>query len=132
MLAPDRSIVNISPPLVNKPPLIRLPPTVLPEQKRKGRERTNMKLFRTPVILLPFLLGTPCDGADYYIDSVDGSDSNDGLSILTPWKSHVKAESVSLAAGDVVHFKKGSAFSGNIRISESGTCLLYTSPSPRD
>ena len=84
-----------------------------------------MKLFITPVILLPFLLGTPCDGADYYIDSVDGSDSNDGLSILTPWKSHVKAESVSLAAGDVVHFKKGSAFSGNIRISESGTA---TSP----
>ncbi|MCP4097759.1 MAG: hypothetical protein GY748_16110, partial [Planctomycetaceae bacterium] len=58
---------------------------------------------------------------DYYIDSVDGSDDNDGLSIVTPWKSHMKAESASLAAGDVVHFKKGSAFSGNIQISESGT-----------
>ena len=30
-------------------------------------------------------------------------------------------ESASLAPGDVVHFKRGSAFSGNIRISESGT-----------
>ena len=60
-------------------------------------------------------------GADYYVDSVDGSDGNDGLSMLTPWKSHKKAESASLAAGDVIHFKRGSAFSGSIRISESGT-----------
>ena len=74
--------------------------------------------------LIPFLLFvqiTYCSGVDYYIDSVNGSDENDGLSIATPWKSHIKAETVSLSAGDVVHFKKGSAFSGNIRISESGT-----------
>ncbi|MEC8344705.1 MAG: hypothetical protein VXZ63_06135, partial [Planctomycetota bacterium] len=62
-------------------------------------------------------------GADYYIDSIDGSDSNDGLSEHTPWKSHFKVESAILAPGDVVHFKKGSAFSGNIRISESGTAI---------
>ena len=67
------------------------------------------------------VLVTHLSGANYYIDSVDGSDSNDGLSIRKPWKSHIKAESASLVAGDVVHFKKGSAFSGNIRISESGT-----------
>ena len=30
-------------------------------------------------------------------------------------------ESALLVPGDVVHFKKGSAFSGSIRISESGT-----------
>ena len=74
--------------------------------------------------LIPFLLFvqiTYCSGADYYIDSVNGSDENNGLSISTPWKSHIKAETVSLSAGDVVHFKKGSSFSGNIRISESGT-----------
>ena len=64
---------------------------------------------------------THCSGADYYIDSVEGLDTNDGLSTRKPWKSHMKVESASLAAGDVVHFKKGSAFSGNIRISESGT-----------
>ena len=80
-----------------------------------------MKQF---ISLIPFFLffqGTHSSGADYYVDSVDGSDDNDGLSIRTPWKSHKKAESASLAAGDVVHFKRGSAFSGSIRISESGT-----------
>ena len=64
-----------------------------------------------------FGLSGHCAAADYYIDSVDGSDSNDGLSIHRPWKSHRKAQSASLKAGDVVHFKKGSAFSGSIRIS---------------
>ena len=57
----------------------------------------------------------------YYIDSVRGSDRNSGRSTSSPWKSHTKAESELLAAGDVIHFKRGSAFSGNIEISESGT-----------
>ncbi len=57
----------------------------------------------------------------YYIDSVRGSDRNNGRSKSSPWKSHTKAESELLAAGDVIHFKRGSAFSGNIEISESGT-----------
>ena len=80
-----------------------------------------MKQFTPLITLFIFVLVTHCSGADYYIDSVNGSDNNDGLSTSKPWKSHMKAESASLAAGDVVHFKKGSAFSGNIRISESGT-----------
>ena len=79
-----------------------------------------MKL-KSLIPLFLFILLRPCIGADYYVDSVNGSDKNDGLTIRTPWKSHLKAESVSLAPGDVVHFKKGSAFSGSIRISESGT-----------
>jgi len=59
--------------------------------------------------------------ADYFIDSVDGSDENNGRSKSSPWKSHTKAETASLSPGDVIHFKAGSAFSGNIEISESGT-----------
>ena len=80
-----------------------------------------MKQFISLTPLFLFVLITHCHGADYYIDSVDGLDTNDGLSIRTPWKSHMKAESAALAAGDVVHFKRGSAFSGSIRINESGT-----------
>ncbi|MDB4457483.1 hypothetical protein N9122_00745 [Akkermansiaceae bacterium] len=80
-----------------------------------------MKQFVTLVTFVLFALVTYCSGADYYIDSVKGSDDNSGLSIRKPWKSHMKAESALLAAGDVVHFKRGSTFSGNIRISESGT-----------
>jgi hypothetical protein len=58
---------------------------------------------------------------DYYIDSVSGSDSAAGTATNTAWKSHTKAESASLSAGDGVHFKRGSAFTGGIVISESGT-----------
>jgi hypothetical protein len=58
---------------------------------------------------------------DYYIDSVGGNDSAAGTATNTAWKSHTKAQSTSLAAGDVVHFKCGSAFSGPIEITESGT-----------
>jgi len=57
----------------------------------------------------------------YYVDSVRGSDRNSGRSASSPWKSHKKVESELLAAGDVIHFKRGSSFSGNIEISESGT-----------
>ena len=73
-------------------------------------ERQRLALFLRVLFsfaLLCRVLVTPSSGADYYIDSVDGSDINDGLSISTPWMSHVKAETAPLLAGDVVHFKKG-------------------------
>lgn len=64
---------------------------------------------------------TPSLATDYYVDSVEGSDNNDGLSPHRPWKSHSKVEAITLAAGDVIQFKKGSSFSGNLLISGSGT-----------
>ena len=80
-----------------------------------------MKPFISLIFFFLCGLVSHSSGADYYVDSVEGSDGNDGLSIRTPWKSHSKVESASLAPGDVVHFKRGSAFFGNIRISKSGT-----------
>ena len=80
-----------------------------------------MSYFRQIVFVFLLLWSGVCGAADYYIDSVDGSDQSDGLSTRSPWKSHRMIESASLAAGDVVHFKKGSSFSGSIRIRESGT-----------
>ena len=75
----------------------------------------------TLFLTVSYALIANCSAADYYIDSVGGLDRNSGRSKSSPWKSHMKAESAKLSAGDVVHFKKGSAFSGNIEISESGT-----------
>ncbi|MEO1827163.1 MAG: hypothetical protein ABGZ31_15770 [Roseibacillus sp.] len=80
-----------------------------------------MNFFRAIAIISLLLWSGVCCAANYYIDSVEGSDDNNGLSKSSPWKSHGKVESASLAAGDVVHFKKGSAFTGSIRIRESGT-----------
>ncbi|MHC4250749.1 MAG: polysaccharide lyase domain-containing protein [Planctomycetota bacterium] len=75
----------------------------------------------TLFLTVSYALIANCSAADYYIDSVGGSDRNSGRSKSSPWKSHKKAETAKLSAGDVVHFKKGSAFSGSIAISESGT-----------
>ena len=62
-----------------------------------------------------------CSGANYYIDSVAGNDGNTGLSINSAWASHTKIGSTFLAPGDVVYFKKGSAFSGPVELKSSGT-----------
>ena len=49
-----------------------------------------MKQFISLIPLFLFVLVTHCSGADYYIDSVDGLDDNDGLSMRRPRKSHMK------------------------------------------
>ena len=40
-----------------------------------------MKKFVSLITFVLFALVTYCSGADYYIDSVKGSDDNNGLSI---------------------------------------------------
>ncbi len=56
-----------------------------------------------------------------YIDSQNGNDANDGLSLLTPWKSHTMISTVVFSPGDTLAFKKGSQFSGPIEFTASGT-----------
>jgi hypothetical protein len=57
----------------------------------------------------------------YYFDSKNGNDTNDGLSENSAWNSHSKIESVKLLPGDVVYFKRGSAWVGGIQIDVSGS-----------
>jgi hypothetical protein len=57
----------------------------------------------------------------YYIDSIGGNDTNDGLSQQTAWKSHFKVESADLQPGDSVLFARGSAWIGGIQINASGS-----------
>ncbi|MBK8026391.1 MAG: right-handed parallel beta-helix repeat-containing protein [Chloroflexi bacterium] len=60
-------------------------------------------------------------GRTYYIDSQNGDDSHDGLSEETAWKSHTLVSELPLNPGDTVAFKRGSAFSGPIQLTSSGT-----------
>ena len=83
-------------------------------------------------------------GNSYYVDSSGGNDSNDGTS---------KVNATSFSPGDHILFKRGVTWRKLLAISSSGdsgnpividaygsgaapsitgTCLLYTSPSPRD
>jgi len=57
----------------------------------------------------------------YYIDSKNGDDNYNGLSINTAWKSHTMVSTVTFQPGDTIAFKKGSQFTGPIQFTESGT-----------
>ena len=57
----------------------------------------------------------------YYVNSSDGSDSNDGLSTLSPWRSISRVNSEGLLPGDSVLFKSGEIFKGRLTLlDESG------------
>lgn len=65
------------------------------------------------------------DGVTYHIDSVAGSDTNDGLSPDTPWKTidqlNTAMNKSLIHAGDTVVFKKGMIFNGRVLVTVSGT-----------
>jgi hypothetical protein len=51
-------------------------------------------------------------GATYYVDSSSGSDSNSGLSESLSWRSLDKVNGFRYIFGDVILFKRGSAWRG--------------------
>ena len=95
---------------------------------------------------------------NYYLSNSLGSDSNKGHK-SKPWKSLNQISKQKLKPGDTVFFKSGDTFNGHFvlngsgspskpivitsygegnkpiisgEVGQSGGCLLYTSPSPRD
>ena len=58
--------------------------------------------------------------ATYYV-SVTGSDTNNGTSTSTPWKTLSKVQGANLQPGDTVSFKRGDTFTGQMSILKSGT-----------
>jgi hypothetical protein len=66
------------------------------------------------------ILGAPLCAATYYVDSVQGSDSNHGTSPREPWKSLDKVNSTSFRPGDRILFKCGSAWEGQLAPKASG------------
>ncbi|WP_343247248.1 family 16 glycoside hydrolase [Diplocloster hominis] len=63
---------------------------------------------------------TDLDSVRYYVDSVTGSDDNDGRSEQTPWKSLDKVNNTKFEPGSKILFKCGSAWAGNLIVSSSG------------
>jgi len=59
--------------------------------------------------------------ATYYVDSQTGRDSNSGTSSAVPWKSLDKVNRTAFRAGDVILFKSGSAWTGQLWAKGSGT-----------
>lgn len=59
-------------------------------------------------------------GKGYFVDSVLGKDSNNGVSSKSAWKTLDKVQTASLLPGDTLFFACGSAFTGGLEITASG------------
>lgn len=76
--------------------------------------------------LLSYVLSRPVSrtaattGTTYYVDSVDGSDSNPGTSEDQPWRTLAPVHAHDFLPGDAVHFKCGSEWTGGLVIDDSG------------
>ena len=57
----------------------------------------------------------------YYIDGINGNDYNDGFTTATAWKTPKRANSVLLAPGDEILFKRGGTYVGSLIPKGSGT-----------
>jgi len=73
------------------------------------------------IILLLLLYATITQATVYYVSTSGGSDSNNGTSVLTPFKTLDKVNSLVLVAGDQVLLKRSDSFSGTLSLTESGS-----------
>jgi hypothetical protein len=66
---------------------------------------------------------TPAGNAyvTYYVDNVDGSDSNDGTSTATPFATVAKVNTLALTPGQTVAFKSGDVWHEMLTVSHSGS-----------
>ncbi len=82
-------------------------------------------------ILYLLLLALPLSGyaTNYYISS-SGSDANNGLSLLTPWQSISRLNSIRFSAGDSILFKGGATFTGNLYFHQGNIDTSGTSSTP--
>lgn len=73
-------------------------------------------------VLLLFT-GMACnpDTSCYYLDAVNGNDSNSGHSEQHAWQSLAKLQSVKLQPGDRVLLKRGTTYTGQLEITGQGT-----------
>lgn len=68
--------------------------------------------------------GTPTAGSGgvvYYVDAVNGVDTNNGTSTGSAWRSLARVTTATFNPGDVVAFKRGQTFTGSATIAEAGT-----------
>lgn len=65
-------------------------------------------------------VGPSHTGKTYYVDSQHGSDSNDGLDPLQPWKTLDKVSAVTFAPGDHILLESSSTWQGQLRPQGNG------------
>jgi len=69
----------------------------------------------------PFVFASPPQGTAYYVDSLSGSDSNDGASKEQPWQSLAKVNDTTFQPGDQILLKAGGEWDGSLWPKGNGT-----------
>ena len=67
------------------------------------------------------LFGSSANGTTYYVDAVNGSDSNDGTSEKTAWQTVDRVNQAVFGPGDEILFKSGQTFIGQLMPQGSGS-----------
>lgn len=67
------------------------------------------------------LLAAKAIGTVYYVDSSEGNDNNDGISINGAWKTLDKVNSIQFKPGDKVLFRAGGSWKGMLNPKGSGS-----------
>ena len=76
-----------------------------------------MRILATAVISV---VAMPAWAATYYVDSVGGSDSNDGLTTATAWKTVAKVNGSTFSPGDQILFRRGGVWNESLVPPSSG------------
>jgi parallel beta-helix repeat protein len=77
-------------------------------------------IFLFTIIPISFPNSAYAAGTAFYVDAVNGSDTNDGKSENTPWKSLDKVNSVTYQPGDKILFRAGNNWTGQLAPKGSG------------
>ncbi|MBK7382081.1 MAG: right-handed parallel beta-helix repeat-containing protein [Flavobacteriales bacterium] len=74
------------------------------------------------LLLLAVVIGATVNATVYYVSST-GSDTNNGTSTSTPWKTITRVNQLgsALVAGDQILFQRGGTFRGRLDMTRSGT-----------
>ncbi|MBS1551215.1 MAG: right-handed parallel beta-helix repeat-containing protein [Bacteroidetes bacterium] len=83
--------------------------------------RNKLNALAFGELLLILFISLPVFPANYYVAS-NGSDSNNGLSSSSPWKTIAKVNSSmnTFNPGDQILFRKGDKFYGELKVTKSG------------
>jgi len=84
------------------------------------KKNDYLKIIST-FLLTIFLISCHSQATDYYIDSQNGRDSNDGRNPTNPWKSLAKINSTHFKAGDRILLKAGEIWHEKLLLVSSGT-----------
>jgi hypothetical protein len=71
------------------------------------------------LVFLPSLSGV-AQSAHYYVDSINGNDTNSGTSPEQAWKNLDRVNSATFAAGDKILFRAGTTYTGQLKPQGSG------------